>query len=1254
MSSKKNSNVNTQSDKNINASGEQNQNASQNNQPGANGSSITGEKPSQNSEQQNNLINQLNPEKENSNLKSTTTLPQNTAYPDSHWVVLESILERNGLATKPTNFSLEIIGIYSLPDFWIKMDQSGAVDSWGYQVIVGEAKCENGKLNSRELTDEEKNQIENKKKPPPKIDKKNPDAVKAEEERLQKIQEEKDLMEKKFYEELNKLEPLQQFYKIKEMPTQGEWISFGEEDKQNTVELKDDKLIDMEDAINDAHNIIIEVNKIPPADENEKKRPKPKNMNPEDIKPIYSVGLADLTEFYNVPGKKEVILRTPLMAKETYDKRKENNIHPIQRIFEPKENDLKVNLFGPPQNTEGDKKNKEKDGSSQQKTEKGKQSNTENSQGDSDYIEEAHTYIYYKLKFSESINPKVSDFGEHAESKEAPENPPEHPVNSEPNKQVDVLSKIDENEDVNKSQNNVQQVEENIKSKIEGEKIEEKKEEEKKEEKKEEEKKEGEQKEEEKKEEEKEEEKIKIDEQKNVVENNRYEKGRENAAKKKSTRRILQPKESEAEKQKEEEGAEEEDENKTIGANEICSDFRKYIKIFIAAICKNYDELIGGDSSKNQAAKREKGSMINNVKKEERDQNINKFLAKFIENGKANLIKEKLKKFITRIAVERYKKRIEVNEKFEEQREKFFSEIYAYVCEEVKLGMDEYIYMKRDETHEHILSSYDQSRKEILNYAIRKNKEPEEKKLLRLSNEYEILDNLDTAMKYYKSRLTLIQNQETWLGFAVLSKKMNNLVQVEEAIKYCIQNVDESEHIGQGTQNVKINNDKTDEFTFKILYSSIKYLKGRMKDALSIMTSLLDKYKLKKTNCNYNAFLAFLFHENGNKLMFTKHYEAAKRFKMLELGMDLRKPKFNPKVKLQYKSPSLTTEQCNSIWYNLINLFNEYEFYEISNKLLDFIDSEGKESIEYKIQQAKIALFVKDYNEAINICDEILKKDEENYLAWILRGHAYYFKKNLFDSEESYIKGIKFKPRNSKFDIKMLTRLGIIYIGRKTWNDAKTVFLHILKESTYHSFAWRYLGLALTNLEEYSSAEEALNEAISLDIENPLAWAYLTIYCIKVDRKEQGLACLNELIKMKFKNVETTSDIAMLFYKNGDYNIAANLYRRIMTIDKTHIDAQIKLADIYYTKFEDQKKKEAIDILKNALQYANDEKEKNSIMELIQRYENQIDYSRNSGYNNNEGGFFGDSENIGKSGNMDLSLHTEIKENESEIKDNFS
>ena len=161
----------------------------------------------------------------------------------------------------------------------------------------------------------------------------------------------------------------------------------------------------------------------------------------------------------------------------------------------------------------------------------------------------------------------------------------------------------------------------------------------------------------------------------------------------------------------------------------------------------------------------------------------------------------------------------------------------------------------------------------------------------------------------------------------------------------------------------------------------------------------------------------------------------------------------------------------------------------------------------------------------IQLCNEVLSQDEKNYDAWLLRGHAYYFKNNLFDSEESYIKAIKYKNKSKKFDIQMLTRLGIVYIRRKTWNDAKTVFLQILKDSVYHSFAWRYLGLSLTNLEEYEAADEALNEAILLDIENPLTWAYLTMFCIKVKRGEQSLACLNELIKMKFNQIDITSEI---------------------------------------------------------------------------------------------------------------------------------
>jgi tetratricopeptide (TPR) repeat protein len=80
-----------------------------------------------------------------------------------------------------------------------------------------------------------------------------------------------------------------------------------------------------------------------------------------------------------------------------------------------------------------------------------------------------------------------------------------------------------------------------------------------------------------------------------------------------------------------------------------------------------------------------------------------------------------------------------------------------------------------------------------------------------------------------------------------------------------------------------------------------------------------------------------------------------------------------------------------------------------------------------------------------------------------------------------------------------------------------------------------------------------------------------------------------------------------LFYKNNDFIIASNLYKRIIHINKYYIDAYIKLAEIYYMKFDDEKKKEAIEILKSSLEFTTDEKEKESIEQFISVYENQIE-----------------------------------------------
>lgn len=65
-----------------------------------------------------------------------------------------------------------------------------------------------------------------------------------------------------------------------------------------------------------------------------------------------------------------------------------------------------------------------------------------------------------------------------------------------------------------------------------------------------------------------------------------------------------------------------------------------------------------------------------------------------------------------------------------------------------------------------------------------------------------------------------------------------------------------------------------------------------------------------------------------------------------------------------------------------------------------------------------------------------------------MRGHAFYLLKNLFDSEESYINALRIKGAQGKQlkDDVLEMRLGMIYTLRKSWKDAKTVFLKVCKD----------------------------------------------------------------------------------------------------------------------------------------------------------------------------------------------------------------
>ena len=1021
------------------------------------------------------------------------------------WVNLENILGRGGPPVGDTDFTLQVFGVYSLPELFTRLNQSGSVDAWSYIVKFYDIQLPSGKYNQREMTEEELKEQDNKKKPAPKINKKDLAAVKAEEDRIAAELKEKEEKEKAFNDLLNSMSEEDRFHFLKELPTKEPWLSWPEGKSIATIKKSGDKFVELEQDINNEKGAILELQFIPPPDEDPKKRPKPKGMLPDEIKPLYAVAWVDYSKLNETPGLTELEIRAKLMTREKYEK----NIDDLEKIINKKV----FNPYSPEYEKLNPTKEPDKDNNQEGQPQPNNNNNNNNNlnsqeiDSSKDFLEKAGTYIRIRIMLSQPVNPVLPD--------------------------IDLPEPI-----------------------------------------------------------------LFIKKEK-------------------------PPK-------------------KPITPEEIENDLLRQFKIAIAAIAKVYDEALG-ESAKGNLLKRDKGNVAQTTKKEDKEQYAYKFLDKFNSSGRADLLKEKLKKFIVRIVRDKFgKKKTPIKGVFKDERDQFYSELYGYLTDILKKASKEFVELKKDELHENVITPFTQSKKEIMEYITRENKEPEDKRLLRLSKENELLNDFSKAVKYYRARLILDPNKDAWLAYSNLAKKLEDIPEVENALINAI---------SLDPENCDIN--------LQLIFCGLLYSKGQINNAINYLTLYILKKGLNETNYIFNAFLSFLYKEksllpantnpstklvkNVYEALSKKYYEIAKLFKMKTIPPDELKPpkeekvevieedpkkkkgkdkdkdkktienteenveelrkKGNPRLHPEFKKPILNNEQLDSIWFESANLFNRYNFFEISEKLLENATEETKQTISFKAEQAQVLLFRKDYEKVIELCNDIIKQNKLSYKAYIIQGHALYNLSRYQEAEQVYIKAIRFKPQEIPFDIEMLVKLGLIYIKQERWYDAKVIFKQIIKNDPETSFAYRYLGYALTQLGESNDAEKALMKANILDIENPLIWAYLTIFNLNNGKKNQALECFNELCKVNFNDVKIMKQIANLFYDMDEYEITINIYKLIKEQEKTDGDCYLKIAKIYDEKLD--QKKEALQILKEGLDKVLDDSAHQEIELLIQKIEKE-------------------------------------------------
>ena len=187
----------------------------------------------------------------------------------------------------------------------------------------------------------------------------------------------------------------------------------------------------------------------------------------------------------------------------------------------------------------------------------------------------------------------------------------------------------------------------------------------------------------------------------------------------------------------------------------------------------------------------------------------------------------------------------------------------------------------------------------------------------------------------------------------------------------------------------------------------------------------------------------------------------------------------------------------------------------------------------------------------------------------------------------------------------MLTKLGKIYINQKEWYDAKVIFTNILKICPNFSFAWKFLGLTLTKLGEFEEAEKALSKANLFDVENASIWANMIIFCLNTGKIKQAVECLNELNRVNYSDEKSLEEIAEMFFNLNEFEISANVYKKIIKINYNRTDIYLKIADIYFNHLLD-KKSEALEFLKNNMNLV-DEGKKKEIEDAYNKYNKEME-----------------------------------------------
>lgn len=543
-------------------------------------------------------------------------------------------------------------------------------------------------------------------------------------------------------------------------------------------------------------------------------------------------------------------------------------------------------------------------------------------------------------------------------------------------------------------------------------------------------------------------------------------------------------------------------------------DFRRQIKLATKAIAAEYHHMFSdqlGDNQRKLAVARQK---------ELRESRKETFLYDFNLSGKAQILKTKLKKSIVKIAREKFRKVASLKGLNFTDKDQYFSELYAYLTDQMQLTVDEVVSEYKNQLHEDIVIPRELAAREKETLLASTLHETTDERLSRLAFESEINRLTERANAHHKERACREpRNISIWMDYARFCLRNGDISRAEEALREVI--------------SISGNDVLLDHL---ILLGALYVQRRRFHEAALLLHGALEKDFF---HVIANLVTSLLYKLSDKPGLEKKYSAISKRLCMRHLGLLPKKGNksgYNSSlegVTIRVETApgeymkNLSPAQVDDMYYFLVDYFLKEKLIELAQRALEEISDKESSVTRYTYCNAQILFWKGEYQQCADTLAELLQFEPRHEQGWILRGNALYFLNSNFDAEESYLKAIRYSSKGPRSFSKangfseslILLRLGQIYIKRRAWSDAKIVFSRCCEESAT-ALSWEGLGLACLQLNEVNEAEDALTQANMMNDKNSYTWGALSLLCLKRSESPPGRyvqfrQCLKEAFDLK-------------------------------------------------------------------------------------------------------------------------------------------